>query len=81
MFNLYSQSDSSDEPNIWQDITFTCQIMLNLVEYINELWTTSWKKYVPGWMGGLGGLMDGCKSRFWDCLHQSKNFSIKYKLV
>ena len=29
--------------------------------------------HVPGWMGGwMGGWMDGSKSRFKDCLQQSK---------
>jgi hypothetical protein len=32
--------------------------------------------HVPGWMGGwVDGWMDECKSRFKDCLQQSK---IKY---
>jgi hypothetical protein len=29
--------------------------------------------HVPGWMGGwMDGWMGGCKSRFKDCLQQSK---------
>jgi hypothetical protein len=37
---------------------------------------------VPGWMGGwVGGWMGGCKSRFKDCLQQSKKVKHAFMLT